>query len=386
MSELSEQIAISAAFIRGGTSKAIFFRRDQLPADRADWAPIFLAVMGSPDPNGRQLNGMGGGLSSLSKVCVVEPSRRPGVDIDYTFAQVGIKDSEVGYNGNCGNISSAVGPYAVDEGLVSGSDGLRSLTLFNTNTSKIVRATFQVRGGKAVVSGDLSVPGVAGTGSPVQLEFLEPGGAATGRLFPTGSKQDIFEVPGRGEVRVSVVDAANLCCFAVAEDLGLSGVEMPAWLDGAGPVHAAIASIRAQTEALLEGMQKSGASSRPVVSLLGFVSPPADAPTLSGEPVYQADAELTGRMFSSGQPHRALPLTAALCMSVAAKIAGTTVYDSTRMSTEDAGSIRIATPSGVLTVASNVVQEGDLWCASSASVFRTQRRLFDGHVYHPQRL
>ncbi len=384
MSEVADQIAIPAAFIRGGTSKAIFFRRELLPADREDWADIFLAAMGTPDPNGRQLDGMGGGLSSLSKVCVVELSQRDGIDVDYTFVQVSIKDRTVSYTGNCGNISSAVGPYAVDEGLVTAADGVQAVTLFNTNTKKTIRESFEVRGGRAAVNGRFELPGVAGTGSPVQMEFLEPGGAATGRLFPTGAMIDRFEVPGHASVRVSVVDAANLCCFAMAEDLGLLGTEMPAWLDTAKPVHVALNAIREQAEAAVIAAAPAGTTppggGKPFIGLVGFVSPPAEAQTLAGEPVHAADCELTGRMFSSGQPHRALPLTATLCMSVAAMIPGTTVNQVARPRPGAQG-IRIATPSGVMTVTADVVQDGGHWRATSASVFRTQRRLFDGRVY-----
>lgn len=211
----------------------------------------------------------------------------------------------------------------------------------------------------------------------MQLEFLEPGGAVTGHLFPTGSKLDVFEIPGHGRVRVSVVDCANLCCFAVAGDLGLSGIEMPTWFDGAAAMHDAVAAMRAQAESLVAA--KHG--TKPVIALLGFVAAPADAITLAGLPVAAADAELTGRMFSSGQPHRALPLTSALCMSVAAKIPGTTVNAVARSNPADPN-IRIATPSGLLTVTSSVVQEGGSWRPLSASVFRTQRRLFDGQVYY----
>src|ERR1700756_3786297 len=189
------QRPIPAVFMRGGTSKAIMFHARDLPPDRAAWDPIFAAAMGSPDPYGRQLDGMGGGVSSLSKVCVLAPSARDDADIDYTFAQVQIRESRVDYKSNCGNMSSAVGPFAIDEGLVRAGGDSATVRIFNTNTRKIIRATFPLEGKRARYDGDLAIPGVAGTGAPVRLDFVEPGGAATGKLLPSGKTIDRLEVP-----------------------------------------------------------------------------------------------------------------------------------------------------------------------------------------------
>jgi hypothetical protein len=179
-------LSLPAVFMRGGTSRAVMFHARDLP-DRAEWDPIFLAAMGSPDPSGRQLNGMGGGISSLSKVCVLAPSDRADADIDYTFAQVQIRDPRVDYRSNCGNMSSAVGPFAVDEGIVRPNGDAATVRIFNTNTQKIIRSTFPLEDGRAATDGDLAIPGVAGTGAPVRVDFLAPGGATTGRLLPPAS-------------------------------------------------------------------------------------------------------------------------------------------------------------------------------------------------------
>src|SRR6185503_1183493 len=205
----SMQRPIPAVFMRGGTSKAIMFHARDLPQDRAAWDDIFTAAMGSPDPYGRQLDGMGGGISSLSKVCVLAPSTRDDADVDYTFAQVQIKEAAVDYRGNCGNMSSAVGPFAVDEGIVRPNGDTAIVRIFNTNTQKIIRSTFPLDDGRAATDGDLTIPGVAGTGAPVRLDFLAPGGATTGRLLPTGHAIDRLDVPGLGPIEVSMVDAAN---------------------------------------------------------------------------------------------------------------------------------------------------------------------------------
>ena len=194
------QLKIPATFMRGGTSNAIVFHAKDLPEDRALWTEIFQAAIGSPDPYGRQLNGMGGGISSLSKVCVVGPPSRDDADIDYTFAQVAIRNDLVDFNNNCGNMSSAMGPFAIDEGLVEVAGDEAVVRVHNTNTGKIIRARFAIDDGRAAVDGDHELPGVAGVGAKVRLEFLDPGGANTGKLLPTGNVLDALDVPGLGEI------------------------------------------------------------------------------------------------------------------------------------------------------------------------------------------
>jgi 2-methylaconitate cis-trans-isomerase PrpF len=184
------QRSLRAVFMRGGTSKALMFHQSDLPTDRADWAPIFLAAMGSPDPNGRQLDGMGGGISSLSKVCVIGPPSRPDADVDYTFAQIAVSSALVDYAANCGNMSSAVGPFALDEGLVPAPAGAEAVVrIHNTNTGKIIVSRFPAESGKAATDGALALDGVSGTGAPIRLDFHDPGGARTG-LLPTGRAVD----------------------------------------------------------------------------------------------------------------------------------------------------------------------------------------------------
>ena len=222
-----------AVFMRGGTSNAIMFRSQDLPPNPADWDAIFLAAMGSPDPNGRQLDGMGGGVSSLSKVCIVGAPTRPDADVDYTFAQISIETPVVDYSSNCGNMSSAVGPFAVDEALVPAPTGAEAtIRIHNTNTGKIIVARFPIENGRAVTEGDLALDGVAGTAAPIRLDFTDPGGSKTGRLLPTGNVVDQLEVPGFGSIEASLVDAANPGVHVRAEDVGLTGLEMPAEIEG----------------------------------------------------------------------------------------------------------------------------------------------------------
>ena len=376
-----KQLKIPAVFMRGGTSNAVVFNAKDLPRDRAQWDEIFLAAIGSPDPYGRQLDGMGGGVSSLSKVCVVGPSSRDDADIDYTFAQVQVKEAKVDYGANCGNMSSAMGAFAVDEGLVrmSGPDAM--VRVHNTNTKKIIWSRFPLDDGRAAVDGDLAIPGVAGTGAPVKLEFREPGGATTGKLLPTGNVADTLDVPGFGKFRVSMVDAANACVFARAADLGIKGTELPDEIDANLELMRKLAAIRVAASVAM-GVTKTpeDAAKRASVPFVGFVSPPQDAKSLAGETLKGADVDLTGRMMSNGQPHRALPLTASLCMAVAARLQGSVVFEATRPTGNPESEIRIAMPSGVLTVAATVRKLEGQWHAEQGAFYRTQRRMFQGQV------
>lgn len=376
-----KQLKIPAVFMRGGTSNAVVVHERDLPRDRALWDEIFLAAIGSPDPYGRQLDGMGGGISSLSKVCIVGPSSRPDADIDYTFAQVQVKDAKVDYSGNCGNMSSAMGPFAVDEGVVKVSGKEALVRVHNTNTKKIIHAHFAMDEGYSAVDGDLAIPGVAGTGSPVRLEFRDPGGATTGKLLPTGNVVDTLDVPGVGKIRASMVDAANACCFVDAADLGLTGTEMPEALDRSTELLDKLAKIRiAASVAMGIGKNPEEAAKKRTVPFIGFVTGPKRAQALSGETIAADTVDLTGRVISNGQPHRALPLTATLCMAVAARIKGSVVHQVTRPSADPDAEIRIAMPSGILVVAATVKQVNGAWHAEQGAFYRTQRRLFEGHV------
>ena len=376
------QRPIPAVFMRGGTSKAIMFHARDLPEDRRAWDDIFTAAMGSPDPYGRQLDGMGGGVSSLSKVCVLARSARDDADIDYTFAQVQIRDRRVDYKSNCGNMSSAVGPFAIDEGLVRASGDSATVRIFNTNTRKIIRATFPLDGERSRYDGDLVIPGVAGSGAPVRLDFVEPGGAATGKLLPSGKVLDRLDVPGLGSIEASLVDAANPAVFVRAADVGLTGTELPDQLEANPKIMKLLDDIRIQGSVRMGIAPDAQAARSIAVPFVAFVSPAKEAPTLSGETVRAADVDLSVRVVSSGQPHRALPVTISLCTAVAARVTGTVVAEALS-SAAGSQSLRLGMPSGVLTVDADVVSDGGNWFARAGSFYRTARRLFDGRVWVP---
>jgi 2-methylaconitate cis-trans-isomerase PrpF len=371
-----------AAFIRGGTSKALVFHTRDLPADRAEWDPLFFAAMGTPDRYGRQLDGMGGGISSLSKVCVIGPPTVPGADVDYTFVQIQIQQAIADYSGNCGNMSSAIGPFAVDEGLVPAPPGHEAcVRIHNTNTKKIIHATFPVRDGRSVATGTLAIPGVDGTGAPVRLDFLQPGGASTGRLLPSGAVTDTLALDGVGPVTVSLVDAANACVFVDAASLGLRGNESPDELGAQPELMRLLGELRLHASVAMGiAADLAQAANIRMIPLVALVAAPQDSRTLDQQLIPAGEADLAVRMLSNGQPHRALPLTGALCTAVAMQIEGS-VPNRLARAGRPAGALRLAMPSGVLTVAADVGLEPGGWHAHTGSFFRTTRRLFDGRVY-----
>lgn len=345
---------IPCAYYRGGTSKALMFRAEDLPADRKAWDAIFLAAMGVPDAAARNLDGMGGGLSSLNKVCVVGPPSRSDADVDYTFAQCAVTEARVDYAGNCGNMSAAIGPFAVEEGLVPcPPDGEALVRIHNTNTGKIIVARFPVEGGELAASGDLAIDGVAGTAAPIRLEFLAPGGAKTGKLLPTGSVVDVID-----GVEASCIDAANPCVFVTAEAVGKIGNETAQELEADPHFLARMAAIRV---AGAELMGIAGSASVPLVAMVSSQS---------------GDADIQVRMVSMGQPHRAVPITGAICLALAARVPGTLPH---RLCAAAQGPIRIAHPSGVTLVDAALNAAGE---AEYGAVYRTARRLFDGAVVY----
>jgi 2-methylaconitate cis-trans-isomerase PrpF len=378
------QVSVPAVLMRGGTSKGLVFRREHLP-DRSAWDALFLAAMGSPDPYARQLDGLGGGVSSLSKVCVVGPPSRPDADLDYTFAQVSVARPVVDYTGNCGNMSSAIGPFGVAEGLVRVSGGRAQVRIHNTNTGRIIVSRFDVEGGRPVEVGDTALPGVAGTGARIELAFLAPGGAVTGKLLPTGRARDRLDVPGVGEVEVSLVDAANPVVFVEAAALGLSGVELPVEVERQpGLLDRFEALRRAGSVAMGVARDADEAARRLAIPIVAIVSPPRESPTLSGERLPAAAADVTVRMISSQQPHRATPLTAALCAAAAAYVPGTLVHALADRSATRRGVLRIGHPSGVTEVSARVSEAGGQVHVEEASVVRTARRLMQGEILVPR--
>ena len=382
------QSRVPAVFIRGGTSKGVFFHARDLPEDLAGRDKIFCAAIGSPDPYGRQLDGMGGGISSLSKVVVIEPSTRPGIDVDYTFGQVVVDAREVDYGATCGNLSSAVGPFAVDEGLVSMADGAALVRVHNTNTDKVFESRFVVANGKAKTTGAFTIPGVAGDGARVQLDYLDPAGARTGALLPTGRLADFVTLKDGRKIEVCCVDATTPCVFVAAADLGLTATELPSELENMAEALACLEAIRAQAGVLmgLGATPRAISDTSPASPRVAIVAAAAAATLLDGNLLPADDMDLSVRMISMGTPHRAVPLTGGMCLAVAANLAGSLVHRQLSQSAQASrdGNVRLGTPSGAFPIGAEVQGEGTNSIVDRVTTYRTARRLMEGNVLVPE--
>jgi len=379
------QARVRTVIMRGGTSRGIFFRDEDLPVDPEARIWTILAAFGSPDRYGRQIDGLGGATSLTSKAAIISKGTQPGIDVNFTFGQVSIEQPLIDMRGNCGNISAAVGPYAIDEGLVAGQEPVTRVRFLNTNTQKVIVAHVPTRNGRFEPEGEYTIPGVPGTGSKIVLDFLEPGGAVTGKLFPTGQVRDVLHVPGIGHIEVSIVDAANPLVFCRSEDFGLSGQETPEQIDSNQELLLRIGVTRAAAGVaigLAESIEEA-IHSVPSVPKIAFVTRPRPYFQLDGVLRQAADVDLVARIMSMGHLHRAYALTGAICTTVAARIPGTLVYDVVSEEARASGMLRLGHLSGVMDLSASIHKEGESWYVEKASAARTARRLMEGDIYIP---
>lgn len=362
-------------YMRGGTSKAVFFHEKDLPEDKSLWDDIFLKVMGTPDV--KQIDGMGGTVSSTSKIAIIAPSDKPGVDVEYIFRQVDIVIPRVDGSANCGNISSAVGPFAIDEGLVPAVEPITVVRVLNTNTNKIIEEHVRVEDGHAMVHGDEVIQGVPGTGSRIDMYFEDPAGSKTGKLFPTGQKKEVFDVPEYGPAEVTVLDCSNPMVFIKASDLGIKGSELTE-LNQNKDVMEHIERIRGMAAVkcgFVENWEdaRTKSTSAPKVSI---VSAPQDYINMDGNEVKADTMDLCCRAISVGALHKAYPMTVAVGTGAAARISGTIVNEIVKPA-PDQDIIRLGHASGVTEV--DVKMDGEK--VIKGGVTRTARRIMDGWVY-----
>ena len=362
-------------YMRGGTSKAVFFHEKDLPEDQSLWPDIFMKVMGTPDV--KQIDGMGGTVSSTSKVAIISKSDRPDVDVNYTFRQVDIVIPRVDGSANCGNISSAVGPFAIDEGLVPAVEPITVVRILNTNTNKIIEEHVRVKDGHADVYGDEVIKGVPGPGSRIDMYFEDPAGSKTGKLFPTGQKKEIFDVPGYGPAEVTVLDCSNPMVFIKASDLGIKGTELVE-LNQNADVMEHIERIRGMAAVkcgFVENWEdaRTKSTSAPKVSI---VSAPQDYTDMDKNQVKAEDMDLCVRAISVGALHKAYPMTVAVGTGAAARIPGTIVYETLKAPLKG-DIIRLGHSSGITDV--DIKMDGEK--VLKGGVTRTARRIMDGFVY-----
>ncbi len=374
-----EFIKIPAVYMRGGTSKGVYLMVSDLPDDPAIRDQVILDIYGSPDI--RQINGMGGADPLTSKVALLTRSKRPGVDIDYTFGYVGIKDAVVDYEGNCGNISSGVGVYAIRQGLVEAVEPFTKVVIFNTNTNKIIEAMIPVKDGEVVFEGDYAIAGVPGRGARIVMNFPNSAGSKTGRLLPTGNVRDTMTLKDGRHVQVSLVDAANPSVFVKAADIGLTGLELPADCDTNPRILEVMEEIRVRAGVMM-GLAKNVEQVGPAVPKVAFVAPAQDYPDSEGKIILAGDVDLVARTKAMAEMHKTYAVTGGICIATAAMIEGTVVSDICGAQAKKTGEVRIGHPSGVLEVfvdVKNSVETG--WTLLQAGVCRTARPIMEGEVY-----
>lgn len=369
-----EQQKIPCVYMRGGTSKAVMFHAADLPEDRTRWGDLFLKAMGSPDP--KQIDGMGGTASSTSKVAVIEPSKREGIDVDYTFCQVSVLQAQTDFGVNCGNISSAVGPFAIDEGLVAVKEPFTRVRIYNTNTEKVLEEWVPVENGKAKVKGDTQIAGVPGTGAGIRIYFENPAGSRTGCLFPTGNRRDVFEVDALGQVEVTIVDCSHPVVFVSASALGLKGTELTE-IEKDSIRMEQIEQLRglgAQAIGFVEKWQDARTFT-PAAPDVVLVSTPQDYTDLNGRRVSAEEMDLCVRAVTMGMAHKAYPVTDTVATGVAAMLPGTIPSSLSRQM--NGNQVRLGHASGVIEAEVDLQDE----TVHRVGVLRTARRIMDGFVY-----
>lgn len=389
------QIRIPAVYLRGGTSKGVFFRLQDLPSRCQVPGPardrLLMRVIGSPDPYGKQIDGLGGATSSTSKVVILSPSTRPGHDVDYLFGQVSIDQAFIDWSGNCGNLSAAVGPFAVAQGLLPAArvpeHGLCTVRIWQANIGKSIVAHVPVADGQVQETGDFELDGVAFPAAEVQLEFLDPAAEGPdegggGAMFPTGRLVDDLDVPGVGTLKATLINAGIPTIFVNAGDIGRTGTELQDAINGDAQALARFEAIRAWG-AVRMGLidDAADAATRQHTPKIAFVAPPADYLASSGKLVRAADIDLLVRALSMGKLHHAMMGTAAVAIGTAAAIPGTLVNLAAGGGRRNA--VRFGHPSGTLRVGAEAREADGRWTVTKALMSRSARVLMEGWVRVP---
>jgi probable AcnD-accessory protein PrpF len=387
------QIKVPATYLRGGTSKGVFFRLQDLPevAQKPGAArdALLMRVIGSPDPYGKQIDGMGGATSSTSKTVIVSKSTQPDHDVDYLFGQVSIDKAFVDWSGNCGNLSAAVGPFAISNGLVDPAripkDGIAIIRIWQANINKTIIAHVPITNGAVQETGDFELDGVTFPAAEVQLEFMDPAAeedGAGGAMFPTGNLIDDLEVPGVGTLKATMINAGIPTIFVNAEAIGYTGAELQEAINADAKALAMFETIRAYGAVRMGLIREIGeAEKRQHTPKVAFVAKPRDYIASSGKPVKAGDIDLLVRALSMGKLHHAMMGTAAVAIGTAAAIPGTLV--NLAAGGGERHSVRFGHPSGTLRVGAEAAQVNGEWCVKKAIMSRSARVLMEGWVRVP---
>jgi 2-methylaconitate cis-trans-isomerase PrpF len=375
-----QQLAIPCVFMRGGTSRGAFLLQSDLPPGGEALDRVLLSIYGSPDA--RQIDGLGGAHPLTSKVAIIGPSTRPDADVDFTFGQVRVDEPVIDYDGSCGNMSAAVGPFAIEQGLVEPMEPLTRVRIHNTNTGQVFTADVPVRDGLALVDGDCEVPGVPGQGAAIWLDFADAGGSMTGGILPTGRRREQLTTVGGRTYVASLLDVSNPCVFVRAADLGLRGTELPdTFLDRPDLMHELeqIRGAAAMRLGFVADPSRATAES-PAVPKMCLVAPPQEYVTSGGARVRADQLSLVARSMTMQAPHPAYQVTGATCTAVAALLAGTVVAEVARH--RPGAPVRIGHASGIMRIDA-IVEDGPEPRILRAAQERTARRIMDGYVYVP---
>ncbi len=367
-------------FMRGGTSKGCMFLKEDLPENREEWDSIFLQAMGSPDP--KQIDGLGGTVSSNNKIVIVWKSEEPGVDVEYLVGQVIVGKEQVDYKSNCGNMTAAVGPFAVEAGLVKVVEPITTVHLLNRNTDKYIDVTVPCENGTFAQDGDCHIAGVDGTAAELKVKFLNPAGAKTGKLLPTGNVMDVLDIPELGKIEASILDVSNPMVLVRAEDVHALGTELPEEVNANTELMDVLEKIRG-TAACMMGFAKDlkdATDNSPAVPKVGFVTTPRSYTEIGGTEVHAEDMDVCARVISVFKCHKACPLTSASSIAVAAALDGSVVSKlvAEGSSTEN---VRIGHPSGIMTMCPEINLTENGAEVPAVAVQRTARRIMDGTVY-----
>jgi 2-methylaconitate isomerase len=382
------QLRIPAVYMRGGTSKGVFFLKDDLPADPAARERLLLRVIGSPDRYGKQTDGMGGATSSTSKIVILSKSTRSDCDVDYLFGQVAIDKPAIDWSGNCGNLTTAVGPFALTAGLVKGpGEGTATVRIWQANISRKIVSHVPMHDGEVVELGSFELDGVTFPAAEVRLEFLDPAAededGAGGAMFPTGNRLDTLDVPDVGKVEATMITAGNPTIFIDAARLGLSGTELQADVNGNADLLRRAEAVRAHG-AVAMGLVKTpeeATAKRQHTPKLSFVARPTAYKASDGRSVEAGSINLLARIFSMGVLHHAMTGTGAVAIAAAAAIPGTVVSRLAPMGAD--GRVRFGHPSGTLSVGAEAAETNGQWTVTKVLLSRTARRLMEGWVRVP---
>jgi 2-methylaconitate cis-trans-isomerase PrpF len=379
------QELIQCTIMRGGTSKAIFFNKNDLPKDERLRDKVIRRVFGAPDP--REIDGLGGADSLTSKVAIIGPSTREDCDVDYCFGQVNLVEPMIDYKSNCGNISTAVGPYAIDQGFINAVEPVTKVRIHQVNTNKVIIAEVPVQGKKAKVEGDFAIAGCPGTGAKIVLDWADSAGSITGKLLPTGNVTDVLHVEGEGDVNASLVDAAIPTVFIRADTIGLKGNETPQEIDSNQELLERIEKIRS-VAAVKMGLcedWRDATKKVPYSPFFAICAPPMTYKNWTTlETVSETSVDLVVRLLFMQKMHKTYPVTGTICTVAASMIPGTIASQLSRPQIFEKEEIRIGHPAGVLTSQGKVETENEQYVLKRATVARTARCLMKGYAFIPK--